>query len=353
MGEFPKIPGYKIQKKIGEGATANIYYAIQSNLDREVAIKVFKPGFEDNSVYVRRFIKEARIVSKLYHPNIVTIHDVGKSGNFHYIVMEYLEESLRDKLNSHGRLPVKEVLRIFKPVARALKFAHSKKVVHRDIKPGNILFRKDGTPVIADFGLAKDMDAGTTLAEAGMILGTPAYMSPEQCKGERGDYLSDIYSLGVVLYAMLSGEVPYMSKDYRKILDVHINSPIPPLPRELRKFQPLIEWMMAKNKKERLHDLNEAVKQLKQLIYGDDVEITVESFPVSWERNIKIKQIWQVIALIILLLSLLVLLYFVKLKFLGTIDGNANSPISKNVRQQTDISAVGKNSRQETVANEV
>lgn len=316
MTVLPKIPGYTIQEKIGEGATAVVYHALQTNLDRDVALKVLKPGLEHDSAYIRRFIKEARTVSKLSCPNIVTIHDVGRSCNAHYIVMERLGETLKDKLKNNRPLPLNEALRIFKPVARALKFAHSKKVVHRDIKPANILFRQDDTPVIVDFGLAKVMDSSSnsTVSKKAIGAGTPGYMSPEQHWGEKIDYLSDIYSLGVVLYEMLSGKSPRRSKNSREL---NRNSHIPPLPTELKKFQPLIEQMMAKNKDERLHDLEDAVKQLKRLINGDDVEITgvrpiprrKSIFPDFGKINTK-KQIGQVITIIVIIMLVLAVLYF-------------------------------------------
>jgi len=269
MELMPEIPGYKILKKIGEGATSTVYMGIQDKLERKVAIKILKPQLVDSD-YSPRFLKEAKIASNLTHPNIVTIHDIGQTAHYYYIVMEYLGESLKDRLSSVGSgcLPGEEALGIVKQVSGALQYAHSAGVVHRDIKPGNILFRANGNPVIADFGLALKIDSSTVLTEPGMIMGTFRYMSPEQCKGERGEQASDIYSLGVLLFEMLTGKPPYSSEISMGLLILHMNEPVPGLPDGLTRYQPLIDRMMAKEKEQRVQSGEQVIQMIDNLCTG-------------------------------------------------------------------------------------
>ncbi|MCP5103022.1 MAG: serine/threonine protein kinase [bacterium] len=268
MAQFPVIPGYRIKKKIGQGGMADVYLGVQQNLSRMVAVKVLNLEVFRNPRLAKRFVKEAKTLSRLVHPNIVTIYDVGQVGHFHYIVMEYLQDSLKDKIKKKREIPPEEAFHIVTQVAEALFYAHDKGVIHRDIKPDNILFRQDGTPVVLDFGIAKNLDSKTKLTKTGMSVGTPQYMSPEQCSAENPDGRSDIYSLGVVLYEMLAGKAPYDAKDTIGIVMKHLKAPIPSLPIALKLYQPIIDRMMAKDKKKRLRSkdqLNEVIKNLLNL----------------------------------------------------------------------------------------
>ncbi len=268
MAEFPVIPGYRIKKRLGQGGMANVYLGVQENLSRMVAIKVLIPGMFENRRTSKRFRKEARTLSRLTHPNIVTIHDVGLVNNSYYIVMEYLQESLKEKVKKRRKIPSEEAFHLLLQIADAIFYAHGKGIIHRDIKPDNILFRKDGTPVVLDFGIAKAMDSKTKLTKTGISIGTPQYMSPEQCNAQKLDGRSDIYSLGVVMYEMLTGKVPYMAKDTLGVVMKHLRDPVPELPGDLNKYQLIIDKMMAKDKKNRVRsreELNAIVKKLLNL----------------------------------------------------------------------------------------
>jgi serine/threonine protein kinase len=264
-GNLPQIPGYGIKKRLGKGGMAEVYLAFQENLDREVAIKILDPIFLKDEKLLKRFIYEAKTAAKLIHSNIVTIHDVGRSGDNHYIVMEYLKESLRDRLKRRGKLSAGKALVIIKIIANALFYAHDKNIIHRDIKPDNIMFRSDETPVLVDFGIARALDLSTHLTRTGVRVGTPYYMSPEQCKGEELDGRSDIYSLGVVLFELLTGDVPYKSETPTGVIHQHTQAPLPKLPGKLKKYQPLIDIMMAKEKEKRIKNGLELIKIIESL----------------------------------------------------------------------------------------
>lgn len=261
--DFPTIPGYRIKKKLGQGGMANVYLGVQENLSRMVAIKVLSTGMFHNRRLSKRFLTEARMLSRLNHPNIVTIHEVGQADNCYFIVMEYLQDSLKEKIKKHGMDP-REALHVVSQIADALFYAHELGIIHRDIKPDNIMFRKDGTPVILDFGIAKAVDSNTKLTKTGISIGTPLYMSPEQCNAMKVDGRSDIYSLGVVLYEMLTGKPPYDAKDTISIVMKHLRDPIPGLPAELSPYQTIIDRMMAKELKKRVRTkdgLNAIIKE--------------------------------------------------------------------------------------------
>lgn len=269
MEDVPQIPGYRIVDKIGEGGTSLVYQAIQEKLNRKVAIKVLKPVLLKEKEYSSRFLKEARIASNLTHPNIVTIFDVGVVGNYYYIIMEYLEESLQKHIENNSLRLLKnmnETKSIIKLIAEALEYAHSQGVVHRDIKPANILFRDNKTPVLVDFGLARFLDSSSSFTGKGVVVGTFAYMSPEQCKGETVDHYSDIYSFGVVLYEMLTGKPPFRSKSLEGLLSKHLYGTIPRLPVKLRQYQPLIDRMLAKDKRHRLNSARQVSYLLDELM---------------------------------------------------------------------------------------
>jgi serine/threonine protein kinase len=260
MTKLPQIPGYRVIKKLGQGGMADVYLGIQEKLQRNVAIKVMIPLLFRDEQFSRRFIKEAQTAAQLNHPNIITIHDVGETGDSYYIVMEYLEESLSERLKQRGFFPPRQALEVVKMIAGALDYAHKKGFIHRDIKPDNIMFRADGTVVLVDFGIARAMDSTTHLTRTGMSIGTPHYMSPEQCKGEKIDGRSDIYSLGVQFFEIITGKVPYNAENTAGIIIKHIQEPVPRLPDRLSRYQPLIDKMMAKERERRFQTGEELIR---------------------------------------------------------------------------------------------
>ena len=259
------ISGYKVKKELGAGGMAKVYLAVDTKLDRPVALKVLSPAFAENSRITKRFIKEAKTAAQLQHSNIVSIFDVGKQGAMNYFAMEYLQENLKDRIKQGGALKPREALSIVKDVAKALSYAHQKGFVHRDIKPDNIMFRKDGAVVLVDFGIVKAVDETTKLTRTGMSVGTPQYMSPEQIKAKKVDGRSDIYSLGIVLFELLTGKLPYPGEDLVKVALQHTSGSIPKLPDKLKDFQPLIEKMLAKNPHERVRNAEGLIRLIDAL----------------------------------------------------------------------------------------
>jgi hypothetical protein len=259
------IPGYRILRPLGEGGMASVFLAMQESLDREVALKVMAPALAANAEFTERFLKEGRITAKLSHPNLVTVFDIGSHGSVYYLAAEYIPGgTLREKIDAG--LSVAETLDIVCDVARGLHFAHQKGFVHRDVKPGNILFKADGTAVLADFGIAKAMDAKSSATMAGASIGTPDYMSPEQARAESVDGRSDLYSLGAMLYEMLVGEAPYQASDPFTVALMHVTQPVPSLPAEFVWLQPLLDGLMAKQPENRFASGEAFIAAVEQLL---------------------------------------------------------------------------------------
>ncbi len=259
-----EIPNYEIGKLAGRGGVAEVYLARHKLLDRTVAIKVISPAQADD-LADKRFLKEAKVVAGLRHPNIVSIYDVGVFENKYYIIMEYLEGGDL-KQNVQRTLSIPQTLKIIRQITSALAHAHDKGFVHRDIKSQNIMFRADGTAVLTDFGIVKDLTADTGYTLDGTSIGTPHYMSPEQAQGtEEIDWRTDLYSLGVTFYEMLTGSVPYNADSAIAVALKHIKDPVPQLPEQFASFQPLIDKLMAKKPDDRFqsaHDLLRAIGEL-------------------------------------------------------------------------------------------
>jgi len=251
MAVFPKVPGYALKKFLGSGGTADVFLAVDLKHARLAALKVMARQRFAETVAVKRFIKEAQTISRLHHPNIVRVYETGRTDALRFIAMEFFPESLKQRIQTRKRIDPNEALAIANQVAAALFYAHGRGFIHRDIKPDNIMFRRDGTPVILDFGIARVLESTTQLTRSGMSMGTPRYMSPEQLNAKRADGRSDIYSLGVVLYEMLSGAPPFKGSQTMTVIMKHVTEPVPRLPEELAAYQPLIDRMMAKERDKR------------------------------------------------------------------------------------------------------
>ncbi len=248
-----------------------MYLAIQQSLDRPVVLKVMSPEDSENPDSVERFLNEGRIIAALRHPNIITIYDIGTVENIWFISMEYVEGGdLKQKLEK--RATIAESLDMLVKIGSALDLAHQNGVVHRDVKTANILYRTDGTPLLTDFGIAKYAKADTELTSTGTILGSPFYMSTEQAEGSEVDGRTDIYSLGVIFYEMLTGERPYLGDTAIKIIMRHLQSPIPKLTEDLIRFQPLLEKMLAKDRERRFADAADLVDAVMDLQEAENSE---------------------------------------------------------------------------------
>jgi len=256
-----EIPGYQIEGLIAEGGMSSVYLAVQESLGRRVAIKVLKKF--GNPEQAERFLHEARIIASLEHRNIITIYDVGVIGDRYYLAMEYLEGGcLADRID-HG-LPLMAALGLLEKMARCLDFVHCRDIVHRDIKPSNILFHADGTPKLTDFGIAKQLDADQEVTLEGTAFGSPYYLSPEQAEGRPLDGRSDIYSLGIVFYQMLTGRKPYSESSHIETIVAHLSNPIPVLPDKYSAFQGLLESMIAKSPENRVSSARELAQRIRK-----------------------------------------------------------------------------------------
>ena len=256
-----QIPGYQIKHQLGRGGMAFVYLAIQESFGREVALKILAPDHARDKEFSERFLREARIISQLIHPNIVTVYDVGIHEGNHYLSMEYIRG--RDLQEACRSLSKRQIINIIRDVAKALEYAHQQGYVHRDVKPENIMLHDDGRVLLMDFGIARGSDTTLNMTKTGRAIGTPYYMSPEQTKGQPVDHRSDIYSLGIVLYQMLTGYVPYDADSAVAVGIKHVSEPIPQLTNSLRFLQPIINTCLSKNPTHRYQHASELIHVLE------------------------------------------------------------------------------------------
>ena len=263
--DLPSIPGYVIEKKLGQGGMASVYLATEEASGRQVALKIMSDVLGGDDVWILRFIKEAQTVAQLSHPNIIPVYDVGTWEKHFYITMETMSGgSLEDRLSEGLSIP--EIVKVMVGVAAGLDFAGEKGFVHRDIKPDNVMFRADETPVILDFGIVKHKDGDNdNMTMTGTVIGTSDYMSPEQSLGKELDERSDIYSLGCMLFELLTGRPPYQGDSAVAVLMQHVNEPPPVLPPALQLFQVVIDKSMAKKVDDRYSRARDMIEHLEEL----------------------------------------------------------------------------------------
>lgn len=238
---------YELLERIGEGGMSVVYKAKDKLLNRFVAIKILKPEFIGDHKFIDSFRRESQAAASMSHPNIVNIYDVGKEGNIHYIVMELIEgRALSDVIKEQGPMPYPKVIAISKQIAAALSFAHKNHIIHRDVKPHNIMMTPNGTAKITDFGIAKAVNAATIVDSTDGIIGSVHYFSPEQARGGYVDEKSDIYSLGIVMYEMLTGNVPFDGDNPVNIALMHINGEMTPPSELVSGIPPALEHIVMK-----------------------------------------------------------------------------------------------------------
>ncbi|MFC4821987.1 serine/threonine-protein kinase [Dokdonella ginsengisoli] len=259
-----EIPGYRLLRQLGRGGMATVYLAVQESVDREVALKIMSPALLADPNFGERFLREAKIAARLHHRHVVGIHDVGRAGDYHYIAMEYLGGGPVLAKDGSTREPA-FALRVIREIAGALGYAQEKGFVHRDVKPDNILLRDDGSAALTDFGIARALDSTLRMTKTGAVVGTPHYMSPEQARGKPVDGRSDLYALGVVLYEMLVGRVPYQADDSLAIGIMHITQPVPVLPDGIGALQPLIGRLLAKQPEDRFQTGQEVAAAIVEI----------------------------------------------------------------------------------------
>lgn len=311
---------YRIIEKVGEGGMAQVYRAQCTLLDRVVAVKVLRPQYGSDEEFVARFHREAQAAARLSHPNVVNVYDVGKEGETHYIVMEYVNgQTLKEVINQHAPLAAGQAVSIAEQILRALKHAHSRGIIHRDVKPHNILITQDGRVKVTDFGIARAASA-SGLTETGIVLGSVHYFSPEQARGQAVGVQSDLYSLGVILYEMVTGKLPFQGDSPIAIALKQIQEePIPP-----HKLNPQLPgWLegvilgaMQKESEARYKSAEEMLTELKrwQGVPADATQVltatqTQRAVPQKQAAPAKKKWLWWLVGSFSVLMALVVLAF--------------------------------------------
>jgi serine/threonine-protein kinase PpkA len=266
------VAGYELQRLLGEGGMATVWLGLEVATGRRVAIKLLAKGKGDESAE-KRFLMEGETLARLPHPNIVQVLEVVHEEDRSYIVMECLEGGVLSKRMATGWLTLADHVGFMVQIAGALQYAHEHGVIHRDLKPDNILFRDARTPVLTDFGIARlrrDL-TDSRITETGMVIGTPTYMSPEQATGSEVDGRSDQYALGVLFYEMLAGKPPFVGDTAMQIAFAHVHQPPPSLPVGHEFVEPLIMRMLSKKPADRFPDLRAFVAEMKTALVGSAV----------------------------------------------------------------------------------
>jgi eukaryotic-like serine/threonine-protein kinase len=285
---------YELEELVGTGGMSSVFRARDSQLERRVAIKILHEHYAQDPEYLERFRREARAVAKLSHPNIVTVMDRGDDHGRQYIVFEYVEgENLKELVLRSGRLPVRQALELALAVADGLAFAHDRGLVHRDVKPQNVLLNGEGEVKVTDFGIARSLHVEQGVTQTGTVLGTGEYLAPEQASGTQVSPATDVYSLGVVLWELLAGDVPFTGENFVAVALRHVNEP-PPRLRQRRpdvspRLEAAVDRALAKDPARRFPSMTTFAKELRACLAelegeapapADDLAMTLVTPPV-------------------------------------------------------------------------
>jgi serine/threonine-protein kinase len=303
---------YEVEELVGTGGMSSVYRAHDKLLDRKVALKVMHLQFGEDPEYVERFRREARSVASLSHPNVVTVIDRGEHEGRQFIVFEYIEgENLKQLIQRRGPAPVVTSLELARQIAQALSFAHQQGLVHRDVKPQNVLLNGNGTAKVTDFGIARSLDVQHGVTQTGTVLGTSDYIAPEQAQGQTVDEQTDVYSLGVVMYELLTGEVPFPGESFVAVAMRHINEPPPPLRDKRPDVPPRVEAMvqraMAKSPRDRFASMAELCAEIDACLaelHGGETHVTgTPAVPLQRRRAQRRSSAWPVIVALLALIA--------------------------------------------------
>src|SRR5262245_34334005 len=275
---------YELQAIAGSGGMSSVYRARDAVLERTAAIKILHEHLSADREYVERFRREARALAQLNHPNIVTVIDRGEFEGRQFIVFQHVEgENLKELVEREGQLPVDQALALVQQVARGLAFAHDHGVVHRDVKPHNVLIDEDGVAKVTDFGIARSLEPGDGLTETGALLGTSEYIAPEQASGARVDERSDQYSLAVVLHELLTGKPPYTGDNFMAVAMKHIQEPVPSVREARPDVSPRLDGIGARAMAKRPEDRWPSTEAMMAAL--EAARVGTESTPVPETRH--------------------------------------------------------------------
>ena len=288
-----QIPGYHLMEKLGQGAMGVVYKARQASMDRLVAVKLLHPKLAADPEFLQRLTREAHTAAKLSHNNIVQAIDVGSAGPLHYFVMELVEgKTIRQEMDAGKKYTEREALEIVIQIAQALQHAARRGLVHRDVKPANIVLTADGVAKLADLGMARDAtDLAQAKREKGLAIGTPYYIAPEQVRGRQDvDVRADMYSLGATLYHMTTGQPPFPGKDVEKLLDAHLTEELTP-PDHINQnlssgLGEVVEFMMAKDRRKRYATADDLIIDLECLLAGDPPKLARRKIEANTLREL-------------------------------------------------------------------
>ena len=327
---------YKLEAKLGSGGMSTVYLARDTTLDRPVAVKVMHRGMSEQEDQLQRFRQEARAVAKISHPNLVAVIDAGEDGGYPYIVFEYVEgETLKRRINRVGALDVQESLAYAIEVGRGLTVAHGRGLVHRDIKPQNVMIDAEGRAKLTDFGISRQVDQDGMTA-TGRVLGTTDYVAPEQAMGRGTDQRSDIYSLGVVLFEMLTGSVPFEADSQVGVAMKHVNEELPDVQKERPEISAatalVVERATAKDPGKRYADIGEMIDDLSTALEveaaregrttGEATSVLEAVPPASRKLSGRRRWSWGLVGLAVLIVAVVVVIV--------VIDSSGNAPLVGN-----------------------